>query len=100
MDRHLELMTTRSRWRKLQRYPCMADELMDAAKSPSVTLKNLAVPRLRKCPFDIDTIDWQRAKKLGVGADGCVYRVYFGDQGPFALKLVRLPPPLPFFVSL
>ncbi|KAL1889014.1 hypothetical protein Sste5346_009194 [Sporothrix stenoceras] len=71
----------------------MSDELMDvnATTSPPVTVRNFAMPRLRRCPFDIDTIDWRRARKLGAGADGCVYRVYFGDRGPFALKLFWIP---------
>ncbi|EPE04332.1 hypothetical protein F503_01336 [Ophiostoma piceae UAMH 11346] len=87
MDKRLDSMTTVRRWRFLQRYPCMDDELMDVTTTPPVTVRNLAVPRLRKCPFDLNTIDWQRARNLGAGTDGCVYRVYFGDQGPFALKL-------------
>ncbi|OAA68467.1 hypothetical protein SPI_00662 [Niveomyces insectorum RCEF 264] len=91
MDPRLDSMTTVRRWRHLIFYPCMTDELMDVATSPRVTIKNLARPRLRRCPFDIDTIDWQRARLLGAGTDGCVYRVHFGDQGPFALKLFWIP---------
>ncbi|KIH90547.1 hypothetical protein SPBR_00832 [Sporothrix brasiliensis 5110] len=46
------------------------------------------VPRLRKCPFDLDTVDWRGATLLGAGMDGCVWRVRFGDHGPYyALKL-------------
>lgn len=89
MDRRVDSMTLGRRWRFLQQYPCMSDELMDMTTTAPVTLQNLAMPRLRKCPFDIDTIDWKRARLLGAGTDGCVYRVHFGDQGQFALKLVR-----------
>ncbi|OAA62615.1 Six-bladed beta-propeller, TolB-like protein [Niveomyces insectorum RCEF 264] len=44
-------------------------------------------PRLRRCPFDINTINWKDATVLGYGMDGWVWRVRFGDGGPFALKL-------------
>lgn len=90
MDPRIDALSRRHRWHLFRQYKCMSDELMDvdAVTSPPVTVRNLAVPRLRKCPFDIDTIDWRRARKLGQGADGCVYRVCFGDRGPFALKLV------------
>ncbi|KIH91213.1 hypothetical protein SPBR_01760 [Sporothrix brasiliensis 5110] len=84
-------MTTGRRWRFVKRYPCMSDELMDASTTPRAIIRNLMVPRLRKCPFDIDSVDWQRARLLGAGVDGCVYRVHFGDQGPFALKLFWIP---------
>ncbi|KIH88427.1 hypothetical protein SPBR_07362 [Sporothrix brasiliensis 5110] len=91
MDPRLDSMPTVRRWHHLFRYPCMTDELMDATTSPRVTIKNLAQPRLRRCPLNIDTIDWRRARLLGAGTDGCVYRVHFGDQGPFALKLFWIP---------
>ncbi|RKU42519.1 hypothetical protein DL546_003929 [Coniochaeta pulveracea] len=45
-------------------------------------------PRLRKCGFDLNTVDWRRAKVLGAGLDGFVWRVRFGNEGPYyALKL-------------
>ncbi|CAK7231483.1 hypothetical protein SEUCBS140593_007937 [Sporothrix eucalyptigena] len=49
---------------------------------------DIRVPRLRKCPFDLDTVDWRHAKLLGTGMDGCVWRVRFGkDSLYYALKL-------------
>ncbi|GAP88946.1 hypothetical protein SAMD00023353_3400160 [Rosellinia necatrix] len=44
-------------------------------------------PRLRKCPFRLDTINWKSATKLGDGYDGCAWKVDFGDAGPFVLKV-------------
>lgn len=92
MDKRLDGMSVQRRWHFLRQYPCMSDELMDvdAATSSSrvVHIKDLAMPRLRKCAFDIDAIDWRRSEHLGTGVDGVVYRVYFGDKGPFVLKIV------------
>lgn len=45
-------------------------------------------PRLRKCPHDLSTVDWEKAVPLGGGLDGYVWKVYFGTNGPFALKVV------------
>ncbi|OAQ61379.1 SWIRM domain-containing protein [Purpureocillium lilacinum] len=47
-------------------------------------------PRLRKCPYDLSTVDWEKAILLGGGLDGYVWTVYFGTNGPFALKVVSL----------
>ncbi|KAI0526162.1 hypothetical protein F5B22DRAFT_632728 [Xylaria bambusicola] len=43
--------------------------------------------RLRKCPFLLDTIKWKSATKLGDGYDGCVWKVEFGNEGTFVLKV-------------
>ncbi|OAA59099.1 hypothetical protein SPI_06301 [Niveomyces insectorum RCEF 264] len=48
--------------------------------------KDFSSPRLRKCAFDLASIDWTRSRPIGAGVDGHVWRVYFGDQGPFVLK--------------
>ncbi|KAJ9143277.1 Six-bladed beta-propeller, TolB-like protein [Coniochaeta hoffmannii] len=50
-------------------------------------IEDFRKPRLRKCPFDLNSISWKDAKVLGCGVDGWVWRVHFGDRGPFALKL-------------
>ncbi|EPE03492.1 hypothetical protein F503_06665 [Ophiostoma piceae UAMH 11346] len=71
--------------------PFLDDTPMDISKPPSFRLRDFRTPRLRKCTFDLDTVDWTRARLLGCGADGTVYRVRFRgehDKGPFyALKL-------------
>ncbi|KAJ9137703.1 Six-bladed beta-propeller, TolB-like protein [Pleurostoma richardsiae] len=56
-------------------------------------LSDFGRPRLRKCPFDIGSIAWKDAKVLGSGLDGWVWRVNFGDEGPFALKLFWIAEP-------
>lgn len=66
--------------------PFLDDTLMQGP--PSCKIADFKRPRLRRCPFDLASISWEDAKVLGCGLDGFVWRVNFGDQGPFALKLV------------
>ncbi|KAB5536038.1 hypothetical protein GE09DRAFT_971703 [Coniochaeta sp. 2T2.1] len=70
---------------QLQSRRFLDETLMDGPAG--CKLSDFARPRLRKCPFDIRSIAWKDAKVLGSGLDGWVWRVNFGDQGPFALKL-------------
>ncbi|POR31949.1 Uncharacterized protein TPAR_07839 [Tolypocladium paradoxum] len=44
-------------------------------------------PRLRKCPYALSTVDWGKAVRLGGGLDGYVWKVHFGTNGPYALKV-------------
>ena len=53
---------------------------------PFCTAENFALPRLRQCTFDPSTIVWE--DKLGGGLDGYVWKVCFGEIGPFVLKVV------------
>lgn len=63
---------------------------------PKLDHEAFLTPKLRRCPFDPTTLVW--AGRLGGGADGYVWKVKFGDQGPFALKVVCLClGPLPRF---
>lgn len=61
---------------------------MDDGPTTTWSIDDFGVPRLRKCPFSLGSIDWEHAMILGRGMDGIVWRVYFGDDGPYALKLV------------
>lgn len=54
---------------------------------PGLSIKDFRTPRLRQCPFDMASIKWGRI--LGYGIEGCVWKVYFEDEGPYALKVVR-----------
>lgn len=58
--------------------------------SPSCTLADFQLPRIRKCcgDFDPKKIRWETAEVLGYGMDGWTWRLSFG---PHVLKLVRLP---------
>lgn len=47
---------------------------------------DLKDPRLRHCAFDPETIIFE--SRIGGGKDGYVWRVKFGDEGPFVLKVV------------
>ncbi|KAM4057190.1 hypothetical protein HRG_004030 [Hirsutella rhossiliensis] len=49
------------------------------------TLKDFELPCLRQCAFEPSTIAWE--DKLGGGLDGYVWKVRFGEMGPFALKV-------------
>ncbi|OIW29682.1 hypothetical protein CONLIGDRAFT_654182 [Coniochaeta ligniaria NRRL 30616] len=52
---------------------------------PSLTAEDFKTPRLRRCKFDLATISWEA--RLGGGLDGYVWKVKFGEEGPFTLKL-------------
>ncbi len=53
---------------------------------PSCTAADFKKPRLRRRPFD--PADLRFEARLGGGLDGYVWKVHFGDQAPFALKVV------------
>ncbi|KAH7008898.1 hypothetical protein EDB80DRAFT_751445 [Ilyonectria destructans] len=53
--------------------------------------KHFQQPRLRRCTMDPSTLAWE--SRLGGGLDGYVWKVWFGDAGPFALKLFWDNPP-------
>ena len=59
---------------------------------PSCTGKDLQTPRLRRFPLDPATLVFK--ERIDGGLDGYVWKVCFGDAGPFALKVVSaLPAP-------
>lgn len=55
---------------------------------PSCTEQAFEESLLRHCVLDPSTLVWE--KRLGGGLDGYVWKVRFGNKGPFALKLVSL----------
>lgn len=54
---------------------------------PSCTAADFEMPRLRRCPFDLESLVLEAS--IGGGLDGFVWKVRFGDEGPFILKMVR-----------
>ncbi|EFX01077.1 hypothetical protein CMQ_6019 [Grosmannia clavigera kw1407] len=66
-----------------ERWPFCSDAFMIGP--PSCTLNDLRRPRLRKCPFDIGSTTW--IKPLGGGLDGYCWKVMFGNEGPYVIKL-------------
>ncbi|RFU81618.1 hypothetical protein TARUN_566 [Trichoderma arundinaceum] len=72
----------RRRLRTMSR-PFLNDEFMEGP--PRFRGADLKDPRLRRCTFDPKTIVFE--SRLGGGADGYVWKVRFGDEGPFALKV-------------
>lgn len=71
-------------WQRAMQVPFLDDKPMSGP--PSCTVEDLKRPHLRRCTFDFDTIIWGR--RLGGGLDGHVWKVWFGEEGPFALKVV------------
>lgn len=71
-------------WQRAMQVPFLDDKPMNGP--PSCTEQDLKLPHLRQCTFDFNTIAWER--KLGGGLDGYVWKVWFGEKGPFALKVV------------
>ncbi|KAJ4162719.1 hypothetical protein NW754_014137 [Fusarium falciforme] len=70
-------------WQRAMQVPFLDDKPMNGP--PSCTEQDLKLPHLRQCTFDFNTIAWER--KLGGGLDGYVWKVWFGEKGPFALKV-------------
>lgn len=65
--------------------------LSDCISPPPVHWQSFKQPSLRRCPFAPDTIKW--CAMVGYGSQGCVFRVQFGNKGPFAVKIVRRQTP-------
>ncbi|KAM0259249.1 hypothetical protein ACHAQJ_003454 [Trichoderma viride] len=59
---------------------------------PRFRRADLKDPRLRHCDFDPETIVFE--SRIGGGDDGYVWKVNFGNEGPFALKVFwdQVPP--------
>ncbi|RSM19764.1 hypothetical protein CDV31_001395 [Fusarium ambrosium] len=70
-------------WERAMQVPFLDDKPMNGP--PSCTEQDFKQPHLRRCTFDFSTIVWER--KLGGGLDGYVWKVWFGETGPFALKV-------------
>ncbi|KAL7938068.1 hypothetical protein V8C35DRAFT_276466 [Trichoderma chlorosporum] len=70
--------------------PFLNDEYMDGP--PRFRSRDLKNPRLRRCSFDPETLIFE--DRVGGGADGYVWKVKFGDKGPFVLKIFwdQMPP--------
>ncbi|KAH6607418.1 hypothetical protein Trco_003731 [Trichoderma cornu-damae] len=70
--------------------PFLNNDLMQGpARFRGYDFKN---PRLRRCVFDPDSVVFE--SRIGGGDDGFVWKVRFGDEGPFVLKIFwdQVPP--------
>ncbi|OAA54280.1 hypothetical protein SPI_08899 [Niveomyces insectorum RCEF 264] len=77
-------------------HPFLSEDLMEGP--PSCTKADFKHPRLRRYPFDLETVNWDEAIVLGVGLDGHVWRVRFqDDETYYALKVfwINRPPQSP-----
>ncbi|KAL2170666.1 hypothetical protein VTG60DRAFT_4508 [Thermothelomyces hinnuleus] len=61
---------------------------------PKTTAADFEMARLRRCPFDLDSMVWEA--RMGGGLDGYVWKVRFGNQGPFVLKVFWDAQPVDF----
>ncbi|KAL7818784.1 hypothetical protein V8C44DRAFT_179477 [Trichoderma aethiopicum] len=70
--------------------PFLNEELMKG--TPRFRGQDLRDPRLRRSTLDPKAIVFE--SRLGGGSDGFVWKVRFGDEGPFALKVFwdQVPP--------
>jgi hypothetical protein len=64
----------------------LSDCLLDESP-PALNWVDFVHPRLRKFPRYNEKIRWFRHE--GEGLKGGVYKAYFGDHGPYAIKIVR-----------
>ncbi|KAH7113097.1 hypothetical protein EDB81DRAFT_862637 [Dactylonectria macrodidyma] len=70
-------------WQKAMQVPFLDEKPMSGP--PRCTAQDFDLPHLRRCIFDPNTMTWE--DKLGGGLDGYVWKVWFGERGPFALKV-------------
>lgn len=68
--------------------PFRDDETMSGP--PSCSAADFETPRLRRCPFDPATINWKSSSRIDGGLDGYIWKVWFGADGPYALKVVSI----------
>ncbi|KAL6881002.1 hypothetical protein J3F83DRAFT_710844 [Trichoderma novae-zelandiae] len=89
MDRY----AAESRRLQAMSMPFLNEELMKGP--PRFRGQDLRDPRLRRSTLDPKTIVFEA--QLGGGSDGYVWKVRFGDEGPFALKVFwdQVPPHAP-----
>lgn len=68
--------------------PFLSDELMDGLP-PDCSFKAFKRPQLRRCSFNLETIDWPRSRRIDGGLDGSILKIYFqGSDIPYCLKIV------------
>ncbi|KAK5661241.1 hypothetical protein OQA88_11134 [Cercophora sp. LCS_1] len=61
---------------------------------PRTTAADFKMPRLRRCLFDLDGMVWEA--RMDGGMDGYVWKVRFGAQGPYVLKVFWDAKPVDF----
>ncbi|RSL69127.1 hypothetical protein CEP51_012390 [Fusarium floridanum] len=61
------------------------DQILDGL--PNYSKSDFENPRLRQCHFDIANIDWEASRHIGGGLDGYSWMVFFGEEGPYVLKM-------------
>lgn len=66
--------------------PYRDDRRMDGA--PTCSAADFETLRLRRCPFDLATIDWKSSSRMDGRLDGYIWKVWFGEDGPYVLKVV------------
>ncbi|PNY19955.1 Uncharacterized protein TCAP_07433 [Tolypocladium capitatum] len=54
---------------------------------PGCSASDFKMSRLRRCTFDLAAIDWKSFVRIGGGLDGYLWKVSFGGDGPYAMKV-------------
>ena len=86
---HRKNYSSKKREALINRPFCWDDQLEG---DPSCSKTDFSCPRLRKCSFSATNIDWKRSSLIGGGRDGYVWKVWFGEDGPYALKVASQIP--------
>lgn len=68
--------------------PFLNDSYMHG--SPSCSEVVFKAPRLRRCSFNLADIDWKSSVRIGGGLDGYLWKVTFGGDAPYAIKVVSM----------
>ncbi|OAQ66346.2 hypothetical protein VFPPC_07915 [Pochonia chlamydosporia 170] len=111
-ERHMKLMAERrQRQLEVMQVPFLNEVIMDPGCPPSCTKEDFKRPRLRKFPFDIDSIsfigrlqsggDVRTGEGLGGGLDGYNWKIRVGNAGlTYVLKLFwETEPDPPFYFA-
>lgn len=74
----------------LDRAACFKQRFLDKnlmRGPPRCTQAAFKTPRLRRCPFDVASIDWKRTEPLTWGFDGFIWKIWLKNDGPYVLKM-------------
>ncbi|ENH66585.1 hypothetical protein Focb16_v005862 [Fusarium oxysporum f. sp. cubense] len=76
----------RTRTREIPSPECfLDDEILHGP--PSYSKSDFSKPKLRKCRFDVADINWDISSPIDGGFDGYSWKVFFGRNGPYVLKM-------------
>ena len=74
-------------WIRGARHSFLSERLLKS--QPLCSWDSFCYPLLRTCRFKASTVKW--GELIGFGRAGCVFKAHFGQEGPFAVKVVGAP---------